>query len=145
MAEGVTTPHPAFGHPLPAARGEGLCNRCNRRPDEGLRFVLLLLIALLVACTPRVDRERWQHMSPKEKDLYVRSLLGAEKVKERKGGNARTFPLSAEEYIRKIDEAYARGETRRVEVVFEEMGQRSNRSVSSIRSISSPRGLTQAN
>ena len=61
-------------------------------------------------------------MSPNDKDLYVRSLIGAEKVKERKGGNEREFPMPASEYVKRIDAAYARGDQRKVDVVFEEMG-----------------------
>jgi hypothetical protein len=69
-----------------------------------------------------VDRAQWQHMSAQEKNLYVRSLIGAEKVKERKGGNDRVFPLTADEYIRRIDAAYERGDRRPARVIFEEMG-----------------------
>jgi len=82
-----------------------------------------LALALLIACAqPHVDRARWQHMSPSEKTLYVRTLLGHEKVKEAKGGNGRTFDRPAEEYARRIDEAYARGERRDADTIFEEMG-----------------------
>ena len=63
-------------------------------------------------------------MSSSEKTLYVRTLLGHEKVKEAKGGNARAFDRPAEEYARRIDQAYARGERRDVDALFEEMGSR---------------------
>ena len=61
-------------------------------------------------------------MSRDEKTLYVRTLLGHEKVKDAKGGNARVFDRSAEEYARRIDETYARGERRDADTIFEEMG-----------------------
>lgn len=63
-------------------------------------------------------------MSRDEKTLYVRSLLGHEKVKERKGGNERVYPRAAEEYVARIDASYARGETRDTETIFAEMGER---------------------
>jgi len=57
-------------------------------------------------------------MTHDEKTLYVRSLLGHEKAKERKGGRAVSYPRDAEEYVRRIDAAYARGDGRAVEAVF---------------------------
>ena len=61
-------------------------------------------------------------MSSSEKTLYVRTLLGHEKVKEAKGGNGRAFHQPAEEYAKRIDAAYARGERRDADTLFEEMG-----------------------
>jgi hypothetical protein len=61
-------------------------------------------------------------MSPNEKTLYVRTLLGHEKTKEAKGGNDRVFRQTADDYVKRIDDAYARGEQRNVDVIFEEMG-----------------------
>jgi len=61
-------------------------------------------------------------MSGDEKTLYVRTLLGHEKVKDAKGGNGRAFDRPAAEYARRIDDAYARGERRDPAAVFEEMG-----------------------
>ena len=75
-----------------------------------VRFLVALL--LFVACTPHVDRARWQQMPQSEKVLYVKSLLGAEKVKEAKGGHARHYSHPAEDYVKRIDAAYARGDAR---------------------------------
>jgi len=61
-------------------------------------------------------------MSPNEKTLYVRTLLGHEKTKEAKGGNDRVFTKPADDYVKLIDEAYSRGDQREVDVIFEEMG-----------------------
>jgi hypothetical protein len=61
-------------------------------------------------------------MSPDRKTLYVRTLLGHEKVKDAKGGNARVFDRPAAEYARRIDNAYARGDRRDADAIFEEMG-----------------------
>jgi len=61
-------------------------------------------------------------MSANEKTLYVRTLLGHEKTKEAKGGNDRVYRLSIDDYVKRIDDAYARGDQRTVDAVFEEMG-----------------------
>ena len=101
---------------------------CHPERSEGfpsiLRggFLAALGMTLLFACTQHVDRAQWQHMSPQEKNLYTRSLIGAEKVKERKGGNDRVFRLTPDDYIKRIEAAYARGDGRRADVIFEEMG-----------------------
>ena len=80
-------------------------------------------IGMTTACAqPHLDRAQWKRMSSDRKTLYVRTLLGREKVKEAKGGNARAFDRPAEEYARRIDEAYARGEQRDADTLFEEMG-----------------------
>ena len=80
-------------------------------------------VLLIAACArTHVDRAQWQRMSAGEKTLYVRTLLGHEKVKEAKGGNGRAFDRAPEEYARRIDEAYARGEQRDADTLFEQMG-----------------------
>jgi predicted Fe-S protein YdhL (DUF1289 family) len=85
-----------------------------------LRVIVLLL---LLAChRTNIDRSQWQSMSPNEKTLYVRTLLGHEKTKEAKGGNYRVFRQTAEDYATRIDDAYSRGDQRNVDVIFEEMG-----------------------
>ena len=81
-------------------------------------------IVLFACAQTHVDRAQWQRMSPSEKTLYVRTLLGHERAKEAKGGNARTFDRPAEEYAQRIDQAYARGERRDADALFEEMGSR---------------------
>ena len=82
-----------------------------------------LLLALLLCCArTHVDRAQWQRMSRDEKTLYVRTLLGHEKTKEAKGGNERVFTRSIDDYVKGIDDAYARGDQRPVDVIFETMG-----------------------
>ena len=89
----------------------------------GVRQLAAAFVLVIAACAQtHLDREHWQRMSPLDKTLYVRTLLGREKAKEAKGGNARAFDRPAEEYARRIDEAYARGERRDVDALFEEMG-----------------------
>ncbi|HUJ16032.1 MAG TPA: hypothetical protein VL284_19745 [Thermoanaerobaculia bacterium] len=87
------------------------------------RTVALLVLIAVAACAPNhVDRGRWMTMSPGEKTIYVRSMMGHEEAKAHKGGNERRFPLSADEYVRRIDAAYARGDRRAPATIFEEMG-----------------------
>ena len=86
-------------------------------------FSLALLIVILLAChRTNIDRAHWQSMSANEKTLYVRTLLGHEKSKEAKGGNDRVFTRSIDEYVKRIDAAYAHGDTRTVDAIFETMG-----------------------
>jgi len=87
---------------------------------RALRIAAALVI---LAChRTNIDRAQWQSMSSNEKTLYVRTLLGHEKTKEAKGGNDRVFPLSIDDYVMRIDDAYARGDRRTVDAIFEEMG-----------------------
>jgi hypothetical protein len=96
--------------------------------DEVKRVTIAMLLVVLVACSrDSVDRTRWQKMSPHDKTLYVRSLLGAEKAASAKGGSGRTFPQPAETYVVQIDEAYARGESRNVPEVFGAMAEGTDR------------------
>jgi hypothetical protein len=76
-----------------------------------MKRVAALLIFLL-ACTPHVNRARWIHMPQSEKTLYVKSLLGAEKVKAAKGGTPRQYSRTPDEYVKRIDTAYAAGDSR---------------------------------
>jgi|GEM_PF-875388 len=85
--------------------------------------VTALLILLALAChRTNIDRAQWQSMSANEKSLYVRTLLGHEKTKEAKGGNDRVFTRSIDDYVKGIDDAYARGDARTVDAIFETMG-----------------------
>jgi predicted Fe-S protein YdhL (DUF1289 family) len=79
------------------------------------------IVFLVLACQrTHVGRREWIRMTPNEKTLYVRALIGHEKAKEAKGGNDRKFPRTAEEYVRSLDRAYAAGDTREVDVIFAE-------------------------
>jgi hypothetical protein len=85
-----------------------------------------LFLLLILACQrTNIDRTQWQSMSANEKSLYVRTLVGHEKTKDAKGGNDRVFTRSVDEYVKGIDDAYARGDTRTVDAIFETMGSRS--------------------
>lgn len=90
------------------------------------RATLALAIVLIILACQRtnISQAQWQKMPPNEKTLYVRTLVGHEKTREAKGGNDLVFALPAEEYVKRIDEAYARGDHRTVDAIFEEMGTR---------------------
>ena len=100
----------------------------RQRAEGGRRrlgmTVLFLLLATLACDRTNIDRAQWQSMSPNEKALYVRTLLGHEKTKEAKGGNDRVFKQSTDDYVKRIDDAYARGDQRSADAIFEEMGSR---------------------
>ena len=63
-------------------------------------------------------------MSPREKRIYVQSMIGHEEAKAHKGGDELHFRLPPDDYVQRIDEAYARGERRNAAAIFEEMGSR---------------------
>ncbi len=86
------------------------------------RIPAALGMTLLLACgRTSIDRGHWQLMSPDEKTLYVRSLLGHEQAKASKGGQLPAHPRPAEAYVRAMDAAYARGDSRDAEVLFDTM------------------------
>lgn len=89
-----------------------------------MRRIALALILAVACAKPSVERADWQQMSAEEKTLYVQSLIGAEKVKERKEGNVRHIPRDVEAYVKEIDAAYARGDTRAPEAIFESVASR---------------------
>ncbi len=87
------------------------------------RFAFALLLLAFLAChRTNISRAQWEPMSRNVKTLYVRTLLGHEKTREAKGGNDHVFPQSANAYVKRIDDAYARGDQRSVDKIFEEMG-----------------------
>ncbi len=86
---------------------------------RALKRAALLALVLILACSPTLDRQRWQKMPAGEKRIYVSSLLGHEKAKQAKGGNDKVFALSAGEYVKRIDDAYARGDVRDPGEIFE--------------------------
>jgi predicted Fe-S protein YdhL (DUF1289 family) len=92
-----------------------------RATSRKLSVFFLLLLAISCHRT-NIDRAQWQSMSPSEKTLFVRMLLGHEKTKEAKGGNDRVFKQPADDYVKRIDEAYSRGDQRSADAIFEEMG-----------------------
>jgi len=106
-------------HPLPTGeRGE---KHAPTRTFAGA--VLLLLAALTSGCSRgEVTRDEWQAMQPRDKGLYVASLIGHEKATERKGGKPVTGATSStEEYVELINERYKNGSEAPAEVLFKEI------------------------
>jgi predicted Fe-S protein YdhL (DUF1289 family) len=88
-------------------------------------IVLAATLLVIAACArTTADRAQWLQMSPGEKSLYVGSLLGHEQAKQAKGGNDLHFDRPAADYVRLIDDAYAHGDPRDVDAVFESLGVR---------------------
>ncbi|HYR29293.1 MAG TPA: hypothetical protein VEU30_12560 [Thermoanaerobaculia bacterium] len=81
-------------------------------------FALLLFLA---CANDAVTRDEWQEMPRDERLLYVRALLGEEQAKDAKGGRGATYDRPAEEYVGRIDAAYARGEGRNVREIWTEL------------------------
>ncbi|HEV7570145.1 MAG TPA: hypothetical protein VGQ21_01485 [Thermoanaerobaculia bacterium] len=94
----------------------------DKSPRRRLAITALFLLLILACHRTNIDRAQWHSMSANEKSLYVRTLLGHEKTKEAKGGNDRVFTRSINDYVKGIDDAYARGDTRNVDAIFESMG-----------------------
>jgi hypothetical protein len=81
-----------------------------------------LLVSLLACSRDTIDRAEWQRMSHGDRVLYVKSLAGAEKVKDAKGGTGKRYDRPAEAYVQQIDAAYARGDVREANEIFGELG-----------------------
>jgi hypothetical protein len=93
------------------------------KPGRRTPFLAVFGILLIVTCgRTSIDRSHWQQMSPGEKTLYVRSLLGHDQAAESKGGQPPAHQQPAEAYVKAIDAAYAQGESRNADIVFETMG-----------------------
>jgi hypothetical protein len=84
-------------------------------------FPIALLLVALACSRDTIDRAEWQRMSHDDRVLYVKSLVGAEKVKDAKGGSGRTYDRPAEEYVAAIEAAMARGDGREVHEIFMEL------------------------
>lgn len=81
-------------------------------------------MTVVLMCAQHVTRDRWRQMSPSAKQVYVRSLIGGEKAKDAKGGGGNRYSQPAGDYIRRIDEAYSRGDHRDPAVIFASLADR---------------------
>ncbi|HEX6094787.1 MAG TPA: hypothetical protein VF432_00580 [Thermoanaerobaculia bacterium] len=83
-----------------------------------LRFALPLL--LLLACArDTISRDEWRRMPREDRVLYVQTLVAEEVAKDAKGDRGRVRQRPAEEYVNDIDQAYARGDRRNADEIFE--------------------------
>ena len=81
-------------------------------------FAAALGLTLVLCSGGHVTKERWEKMSRAEKDLYVTSMLGAEKAKAAKGGKQKKYTQTADNYVARIDAAYQRRDSRAPDVIF---------------------------
>jgi predicted Fe-S protein YdhL (DUF1289 family) len=90
-----------------------------------LAIAVLAMISLSLGCgRTTVGREDWLQMKDSDKILYIQAMIGAERAKSAKGGNANSWSAPATHYVRAIDNAYARGELRDPHSIFEELADR---------------------
>jgi hypothetical protein len=99
-----------------------LSRRIDPRMAQKHALSLLLLFAVFACSRTRLSPAEWRRMNAAEKTIYVRTLLGHEMAKARKGGNDRVYALPPEDYVARIDLAVARGDGRDVDTIFREMG-----------------------
>jgi hypothetical protein len=85
-----------------------------------MRFVLVSSLLLFLACGhDTMSRDEWRRMPREDRVLYVKTLIAEETAKDAKGGRGRPRTRPAEEYVNEIDGAYARGDARDVDDIFE--------------------------
>jgi len=88
-------------------------------------WLLALLLGVSFACArTNISRQQWHSMPPAKKVLYVRTLIGHQQAQAAKEGNDRVFPAAPEEYVKRIDAAYAQGDQRTADAIFEDLGVR---------------------
>ena len=87
-----------------------------------LTIVAALFLALACASPNEMSRAQWQSLSREDRVLFIKTLIAAEKAKDAKGGGGRTYAEDAQTYAQRIDQAYARGDDRRVDEIFAAMG-----------------------
>lgn len=86
------------------------------------RVIAIALFVIVAACSrDTISRAQWERMSQQDRVLYVSSLIGGEKAKDAKGGGGRETTRPAEDYVKQIDAAYARGDRRAVPEIFAEL------------------------
>jgi hypothetical protein len=85
-----------------------------------MRRPLLLATLLLLACArDTISRDEWRRMPREDRVLYVKTLVAEEVAKDAKGDRGRVRQRPVEEYVNEIDQAYARGDVRAVDEIFE--------------------------
>ena len=89
-----------------------------------MRLAIAAMLALSLACSNQVSRNRWQHMPPDAKRDYVVSMIGGENAKRAKGGTGRRYIQPAQTYVEAIDSAYAKGDKRDPAAIFAELADR---------------------
>jgi len=87
-----------------------------------MRFgVVIALVAVLACARDTISRDEWRRMPREDRVLYVKTLVAEEVAKDAKGERGRVRERPAEDYVNEIDHAYARGDARNVDEIFEEL------------------------
>jgi hypothetical protein len=85
-----------------------------------MQRALVLTTLLLLACArDTISRDEWRRMPREDRVLYVKTLVAEEVAKDAKGDRGRVRQRPVEEYVNEIDQAYARGDVRAVDEIFE--------------------------
>jgi hypothetical protein len=85
-----------------------------------MRRPLVLATLLLLACArDTISRDEWRRMPREDRVLYVQTLVAEEVAKDAKGDRGKVRQRPAEEYVNDIDQAYARGDRRNADEIFE--------------------------
>jgi hypothetical protein len=83
---------------------------------------LLFLAILLAGCgQTEMQPEKWHQLSAAERELFVRSLIGAEAAASAKGSGGKRYSRSASEYMELLDARYREGDRRTVERIWPEL------------------------
>lgn len=84
------------------------------------RAVLAVFLTLALGCArDTISRDEWRRMPREDRELYVKTLIAEEIAKDAKGDRGRARRRPPEEYVNDIDRAYAGGDARNVEEIFE--------------------------
>ncbi|MFA6957822.1 MAG: hypothetical protein WC538_18305 [Thermoanaerobaculia bacterium] len=84
-------------------------------------FVLALLLLPAGCGRAEISAEKWKSMSPQDKTLVIESFRGHEAARDAKGGFGRAHPRETTWYLDQIDSRYAKGDTRSVSEIWEEL------------------------
>lgn len=81
-------------------------------------------LVLAAACgRAEISAEKWKTLPPQDKTLVVESLRGHEAARDAKGGFGRAHPRDTTWYLDQIDALYAKGDTRSVSAIWEDLAE----------------------
>ena len=83
------------------------------------RWLAFPLLLFLACARDTIARDEWRRMPREDRVLYVQTLIAEEVAKDAKGERGRVRQRPAEEYVNEIDQAYANGDRRNVDEIFE--------------------------
>lgn len=83
------------------------------------RWFLFVFLLVLACARDTISRDEWRRMPREDRVLYVKTLVAEEIAKDAKGERGRPRNRPPEEYVNEIDRAYAGGDARNVDEIFE--------------------------